>query len=312
MATVYIAPTAQGSADGTSAANAYAYTSIATAETDATSGGTIVFVDGTYTLSTHLDLASAITYGVTYQPQTPNGVTISGSYGVRIGNTSMAGAIIFKDFILDIGDITQSADHGLRFINAVGGSITMNRCDCKIAIDKGSFDTAIGHNGGTTADGQRIDAHLNRCLFKIDNDATGTLDYGLAMIGAGAMDGSSIPKNFTITNCTFVALNGGKCSFLMYNQNGSRAYGTCVIKNTIVHSEGTASALVWGHSGGQLNMSFSNYYNPNGSWTIKGYDTGTAHTLADNINQDSQFVNFTGEDLRLRPSSPCINAGTAS
>ena len=39
MATVYIAPTAQGLEDGTSAANAYAYTSIATAETDAASGG---------------------------------------------------------------------------------------------------------------------------------------------------------------------------------------------------------------------------------------------------------------------------------
>ena len=84
MATVYIAPTAQGSADGTSAANAYAFTSVADAETDASSGGTIIFVDGTYTLATHLDLASSITYGVTYQPQTPNGVTITGSYGVRI------------------------------------------------------------------------------------------------------------------------------------------------------------------------------------------------------------------------------------
>jgi hypothetical protein len=50
MATVYIAPTAQGSADGTSAANAYAYSSLSSAESDAGSGGIIYFLDGTYTV----------------------------------------------------------------------------------------------------------------------------------------------------------------------------------------------------------------------------------------------------------------------
>ena len=39
MATVYIAPTAQGSGNGTNAANAYAYSSLSSAETDAGTGG---------------------------------------------------------------------------------------------------------------------------------------------------------------------------------------------------------------------------------------------------------------------------------
>ena len=81
MAISYIAPTAQGSANGTSPTNAYAFTSVASAEADATSGGTIVFVDVTYTLTDHLNLATAITYGVTYQPQTAGGVTITGATG---------------------------------------------------------------------------------------------------------------------------------------------------------------------------------------------------------------------------------------
>jgi hypothetical protein len=31
-----------------------------------------------------------------------------------------------------------------------------------------------------------------------------------------------------------------------------------------------------------------------------------------NIASNPQFVDITTDDLRLRPSSPCINAGTAS
>jgi hypothetical protein len=308
MATVYIAPTAQGSADGTSAANAYAYTSIATAETDATSGGTIVFVDGTYTLTNHLNLASVITYGVTYQPQTVGEVTISGPYGVRIGNTSLVGDVVVDDLIMDIGSSLQSADHGLRFINASGGSITMNRCDVKIAIKKSvSYGTAIGTNkAGNVSEG--FDAFLNNSVFKIDNDATATAIYELSMIGSGSADGASYPKNFTINSCTFVALNGGYCTFLIYQTSAPQAYGTTTVKNTIVDHRGNLSHIVWGSSNGTLDLQYSNYYNPNGTMTT----FGTGHTFANNINVESQFVDSANGDYRLRPSSPCIGQGTAS
>ena len=308
MATVYIAPTAQGSADGTSAANAYAFTSVATAETDAGSGGTIIFVDGTYTLTNHLSLASAITYGVTYQPQTVGGVSISGSFGVRIGNTSLTGGVVVNDLIFDIGSSTQSQNYGLRFTNANGGSITMNRCDTKIAIAKSaSYGTAIGTNrGGNVSEG--FDAFLNNSVFKIDNDATTTVAYELSMIGSGSADGASYPKNFTINSCTFVALNAGYCTFLIYQTTNPKSFGTTTVKNTIIDHRGDVSHIAWGHADGTINVQYSNYYNPNGTMTT----VGTGHTFANNINVESQFVDSTNGDYRLRPTSPCIGAGTAS
>jgi hypothetical protein len=306
MATVYIAPTAQGSADGTSAANAYAYTSIATAETDATSGGTIVFVDGTYTLTNHLNLASAITYGVTYQPQTVGGVTISGPYGVRVGNTSLVGGIIINDLIFNIGSSSQLAGYQFRFINDTGGSTTMNRC--KGSIDRlggGISSNCFGDNVTHNTSGEKLDLYMNECAFTINMSAV-TSDSESGIIGGGSnFDGTAKPKNFTITHCAFVSNATGKMAFANYNNNNSKSVGAVVVKNTILSHEGTASRLIIGNTV-TATTSFIN------SDLYSGYITTGVGTLTDNIDADPQFVDPTNGDYRLRPSSPCISAGTAS
>lgn len=304
MATVYIAPTAQGSADGTSAANAYAFTSVATAETDATSGGTIIFVDGTYTLTNHLDLASAITYGVTYQPQTVGEVTISGAFGVRIGNTSMAGAIIMDDIIMDIGDINQIKDYQLRVINATGGSITLNRCNSTIDRKHGSFAScAIGDNSAHGSSGEAYDLFLNECVFTINMSAT-TLSYESGIIGGGSdSSGTGKPKNSTIKNCTFISNTTGVSAFAQFNNNGNKSYGSVSATNSILYHTGTPSPLFVGNASNTVNLTNCNLFD---GWT-------TANTTVTNaVTTDPQFVDSTTGDFRLRPSSPCINAGTAS
>lgn len=106
MATVYIAPSAQGTGDGTSAANAYAYSSLSSAESDAGSGGTIFFTDGDYSFTTNPTWGSN---GVTYKSLNRFGAKIIGSSSIRtlvIGGTGNTVAVtvssfLFEDFVFD-------------------------------------------------------------------------------------------------------------------------------------------------------------------------------------------------------------------
>lgn len=305
MATVYIAPTAQGSANGTSPTNAYAFTSVASAETDATSGGTIVFVDGTYTLTNHLNLATAITYGVTYQPQTAGGVTITGAFGVRVGNTSLAAGIVINDLTFNIGSQSQSSGYQFRFINTTGGSTTMNRCNGSVDRSSGVHANCFGDNVAHNETGSKLDLFMNECDFQINMPSLSN-DYETGMIGGGSnQDGASKPKNFTITSCTFFSNATGKMAFSNYNNaGGTDAVGTVVVKNTIINHEGTASKLAEGTPAVTTSFTNCSIYN--------GYITTGVDTLSGNIDLNPLFVDSANGDFRLRPSSPCINAGTTA
>jgi hypothetical protein len=304
MATVYIFNgTQSGSADG-SYSDPYDLANIATAETNATSGGIIVFKDGTYTITNHLDLASAITYGVTYKPENAGQVTISGPFGVRVGNTSMVGSIIMDDIIMDIGDSSQYKDYQLRVINATGGSITLNRCNGTIDRTHGSFSScAIGDNSAHASTGEAYDLFLNECVFKINMSAT-THSYETGIIGGGSdSSGPSKPKNSTIKNCTFFINTTGVSAFAQFNNNGTKSIGTVLVTNSILYHTGTASPLLSGNTSNIVNFTNCNLFN---GWT-------TANTTVTNaVTTDPQFVDSANGDYRLRPSSPCINAGTSS
>jgi len=107
MGTSYIAPTAQGTGDGSSAANAYAYSSLSSAESDAGSGGTILFTDGNYSITSNISWDAD---GVTYKSLNRFGAKILGGAANKeliISSASNAiGSVVsgfyFEDFRFEI------------------------------------------------------------------------------------------------------------------------------------------------------------------------------------------------------------------
>lgn len=130
MATVYIATTAQGLGDGTSEANAYAFSSLSTAETAAGSGGTILFTDGNYGNAGNLDAD-----GVTYESINVNGAKFtqisnfgSSSASVTVRkieyNGSLGSQIWGEDTIIDACKIILSnTTAGLFMRTSVGTNV---------------------------------------------------------------------------------------------------------------------------------------------------------------------------------------------
>jgi len=270
MATVYIAPTAQGSADGTSEANAYAYSSLSTAESDAGTGGTIIFLDGTYSVS---GIQTWDAPQVTYESQNLHGAIIDGGSVIQrldFGLNTIK-KFFFKMFIF------------VRIESSASG--TANLQDLKV---ENATAFAVGNNpgffGGRTTGNDQV---YTGCEFFLNvSGSTGTDNRFLKTQGA----------NLTWNKCSFhLNTTGLPTNALKFDSSG-----TIVFKNTI--------------------MSASNSDAFNSNFAIASNGTNCCiHNInhntsggTNNVFADPQFVDSINNDLRLRPSSPCINAGTAS
>lgn len=262
MATVYIAPTAQGSGDGTSAANAYAYSSLSSAESDAGSGGIIYFLDsatyGNYTAS----IPSFQADGVTYQSLVPHGAIFQPSSFnyMNFADSSTPTGVTIKDFeFKDLRVFTTSH---------TGSSLIEN---CKFTST--SAYTSYVLNLGSS------DVTVRRCVFDVEfNDATEVI---IISSGSG-----------TIDNCTFYITAGSGVS-----ANGLTIDSVGTTKNSIFVST-DSSKIGTNIATNSSNCCFNDFGSQSG---------GT-----NNVFADPQFVDPTTGDYRLRPSSPCIGAGTAS
>jgi len=264
MATVYIAPTAQGSADGTSAANAYAYSSLSSAETDAGSGGTILFTDGSYS---SLGDQTWDASGVTYKSLIKQGAIFDGA--VADGSTASR---------LTLDDVTvqdfEFIDYKPTFVNTAS---TFSGCVLKTSgyIDWSSQGII---NGGTSTGNTWTD---NTFQAKFDSNDT--------IIARNLSNFSTFERNsfyLDVTNPTgTLALSGSAPSSQ---------------KNCIWASSDNSKIGTVAFASTSTNCCFDNM----GSSNTSG---GT-----DNVFADPIFVDPENGDLRLRPSSPCIGAGTAS
>ena len=271
MATVYIAPTAQGSADGTSAANAYAYSSLGSAETDAGNGGTILFLDGTYTITASQTWDAGAFDDMTYKSLNDNGAYLfgtnitTGEHRFNLGSTTTS-TLKFEGF--KIANIHFRSDNATCTFNKV------NKVDTLSA---------------NTFNGNGLFRLVNTAANQITNSSF-TIDY------------SGNDKLFfnlggtTINNCSFFI----KCSNA--GANGITSSGDPgTIKNTIFMSDTSASIA-------DSVITIGNCTN----CCVYQMHSNDSSGGTNNIFQDPVFVDSANGDLRLRPTSPCIGAGTSS
>jgi len=272
MATVYIAPTAQGSADGTSAANAYPYSQLGSAESDAGTGGLIYFLDGTYSISTATWDAGGAS-DMTYKSLNDHGAYLTSTTYLKIGSAT-TNTIKVEGF--SSTNFTWMVDHSTN-----STVTTLNNIK--------HIDTSSSTKGGLGA----FYAYKSTSAHQITNSSF-VLDYS----GSATIFGSANFGGSTMQSCSLFI----KCSGVSSNGITSSSV-PATIKNTVFKSD-TASSIA---------ASAINTSNCTNCCIFQMNSTSHTSGGTNNVFQDPQFVDATTSgDLRLRPSSPCIGAGTAS
>ena len=268
MATVYIAPTAQGTGDGSSAANAYAYSSLSSAESDAGTGGTIIFLDGTYSAGATQTWDAP---QVTYESQNLHGAIIDGGGSNRqlVYQDNTVKKFFFKEFRFNWSATST-------------GTATFEDIKVKCAVAFQVLNNP-GYFGGNAAGKNQ---NWTRCEFDLDVSTSSGTDNRFFKTSSSAM---------VYNHCTFYLRTSGASADAFVTTGTNLTF-----KNTILEAtDATTFGTSWNFASNGTNCCIHNVDNNSSGGT-------------NNIFADPQFVDSANGDFRLRPSSPCINAGTAS
>ncbi len=133
-----------------------------------------------------------------------------------------------------------------------------------------------------------------KCVFSV---GAGNLTYYGTILGGSANKGFS---QATFEHNT-IETQGANQLISYYNPS----LVTLVFKNNIISGSGYEYIRYGNAATNTETISYNCYFNT-------ATTTGNARDTAGAIFADPQFVDSPNGDYRLRPSSPCINAGTAS
>jgi hypothetical protein len=283
MATVYIKP---GTGNGTGTlADPYFFDELGSAETAAGSGGKILFTDGTYTVSAVLQLgASNVTYEAVNTREAILDFQSSTTYGLELGRSadSYAGFAL-KGLVFD--NIGSTSLNGAVDVEIASGQLlTVDNCDF---LDMSSTYKAIVGSGSPSPVGA-MNATFTGCVFT-GSTSTADVDFFRYRGGTGGS------HNLTLNNCTCVFTNNSTNEFFI-----TTTIGSVTVKNTILKGEGSGTTTLG---------TATTFTESNNCYVGIGESADPANGI---IVDDPQFVDPTTGDFRLRPSSPCIGAGTAS
>jgi len=283
MATVYISPTGGAvTQDGTTANTAYAFSSLSTAETDAQSGGKILFMDGTYSVTATLQLGAS---NVTYEAVNLRKAVFdfaNGGYGLELGRTadSFAG-FAMKGLVFD--NLGAASFNGAVDVE-IASSQLLTADDCDFLDMTSTYKAIVG--SGSASNTGAMNATFTRCVFT-GSKTTGDANF-FAYRGANS-------HNLTLNNCTCIYTNNSTSGIFK-----TGTIGSITVKNSILLADGSGTTTLG---------TAQTFTESNNCYRNISESADPANNI---IVDDPQFVDSPNGDYRLRPSSPCINAGTAS
>lgn len=253
-------------------ADPYYYSELGTAETAAGNGGTILFTDGTYTFSATQTWDNGGSADMTYKSENVNGAYLLGSVSIRT---------------LTIGPSSGTATVKLEGFKA--GNIHYQAGSATTTVTLNNINHADTISGSRSSLG--IFYFKSNSNLNVVTNSSFTVDYSTSDRFVHSAGSTSFNSCSFFLKCSSVG-SGGITSFTS---------GPGTMKNTVFMSDNSTAI-------DSTVIDTSNCTN----CCVFQMHSGDSSGGTDNIFVDPQFVDSANGDLRLRPSSPCINAGTSS